>query len=170
VCFADAASAQRAIQESVLLKVNEKTIYVSELVSRNDRKRENLTRINQRNDRQAQGQGHQDQGMRPHLRPEQYLGPVGGFAARPGVADGIVQYPFQPQEIGAMPGGFPAPGPYPGFAPAAPPSPKEKVKGEILERFGPGTPLLKSLQELSDEQIKTLASNQELLNQWFLRA
>jgi polyadenylate-binding protein len=93
VCFKDFVSAQRAIQESVLLKVKRRTLYVSEFVSRSDRKRVN------------------------------------------------------PAHTGI-----------------------ERVKAMILERFGSRTHLFKKLARLSDDQIKKLASNQELLTQWFSKA
>ena len=47
-----------------------------------------------------------------------------------------------------------------------PRSPKEMLRQEILEKKGSNDIHLTKLREISDEQISTLLSNQELLDQW----
>jgi polyadenylate-binding protein len=168
VCFTEPEAAQRAIQNSVLLKVGDRSIYVSELVPRTDRKRENLTKINQRNERHAQGPPppRPDQRIpQPAYRPEGFMTPAPGFPTRQSVAEGMMQmqgaFPY-PQQDGVMPGTF---GAY--QFQQTPPTPKEKVRNEIIERFGQGHSLLKTLGDLSDDQVRRLASDQRLLTEWF---
>jgi RNA recognition motif-containing protein len=119
VCFTDVASAHRVIKESILLKVKDKNIYVSELVRSKARKMVNLTRINQCNNRQR------------HI--DSYLGAGSRLAPRPPVTDGIVSYHLQYREMVTIPAEFPAPGQYPGFS-----SPEEMAKALMFERFRPG--------------------------------
>jgi polyadenylate-binding protein len=180
VCFEDVGSAQRAIQGSVLLKVGDKGFYVSELVPKTDRKRENLAKHAQRADRGAMPPGHDPQGMRGGLGPQPQMPPPGYGPAHPGAgaqaympgmgAGGYqagIPHPanFQQDQYGApfmtSPMGQP---PVFGFPVTL--SPRDKIRNELIERFGPSCPQLKSLQDLSDDQVKRLSGDQQLLNQW----
>jgi RNA recognition motif-containing protein len=170
VCFADSTTAEKCIRESSLLVVNEKSIFVARFVPRSERRKQTAQKMEER-------------GRQPRAGPISVTGmTVMGNMAYP-QPGGPPMMPGPMIQPGAMaPPGYPFPPQYPmanyQFAmfpdnPQLVPGPvinqqdREKLRQTIMEEKGQTSPLLGRLRELSDEQVKHLVTDQELLRKWY---
>jgi polyadenylate-binding protein len=173
VCFADVASADKAVRDSALVTLGGKSIFVARALPRTERKKQNVQKFEERGRQQR---------VVPNTVPLQGPAPTMGIPGYgPGMPNAMLP-PMVPSMIPSAPPAFPyapyqmAPYPFAMFptegqqamiAPVPNQQDRDKLRQTIMEEKGHASPLLSKIRNLSDDQVKFLVSDQELLRKWY---
>lgn len=169
ICFSTQEEANKCLKESTLALINDKQAYVAMAMSKDQRMKENLMKIQQRkmennskvNNAQSemaiyQGIQQQIPFQQPSFPYNQMLQPQNALN---NIQPQAANFLFSPENIAFNPFYQNQIGRYTQDA-------KTMLRSEIIEKYPNNTILLQKLRDMSDEQANELATNQELFIKW----